>query len=181
MKITLRQHIQTFFIDEVNSLIYGTPKHLVIAANTICAGIELLGKICDASCDLKDPYKSRKHFEDALKNFPSLNKYGIVKNSEGRVALYADVRCSFFHGLMNGEYINLAPKNSNGITVTSDGHGVIGVEELFADFIKACNDLLNSKDNSIQNRLAMDMYEIKDVQVCLNDETITQPVTGCNL
>lgn len=159
MKVSLSQHIQTYFIREVNSLINDTPNHLIVAANVICEGIELLGKIYDTTCDLNEPYKARKHFEDALQKFKSLNKYGNVKNGEGKSALYCDVRCSFSHGLMNGEYINLAPTIKQGITM-HNGKGIIGIKELYTDFVIACQEILTSTDKTIQARLSNTMYDV---------------------
>ena len=164
MKVTLSQHIQNFYIDEVNRLLNGKDKHLIIGANTICSGIELLGKICDFTSDLKSSGKSRKHFESAIKNFPSLNKYDSVKDSDGKNALYTDVRCSFSHGLMNGQYINLTESVKNGITV-NNGKCIIGIMELYADFVIACNSLLSSNDKNTQNRLLTHLYDVFQVKV----------------
>lgn len=157
-EVTLKEHIENFFINEVKTLVYNEPKHLIIATNVICTGIELLGKICDENVSLDESGHSRQHFENAVQKFISLNKYGSIKDKDEKCALYTDVRCRFSHGLMNGEYINLTESMNE--FKTKNGKTFIGIIELYEDFVKACNELLSDNNFNIQTKLNEKMYDV---------------------
>ena len=169
-EVTVKEHIENFFIKEIKVLVSEKPNHFIIAADKICSGIELLGKIIDNIKELDVSGRSELNFTSALKRFETLNKYSaptyikkIKKNNKTKSvtksALYKDVRCSFSHGLMNGKYINITSSINGGIIKSGD-KWKLGAVEFFKDFEQACNELLQSKEDYIVKKLNTVLYDV---------------------
>ena len=169
-EVTVKGHIEEFFIKEIKVLVTEKPNHFIIAVDKICSGIELLGKIIDNIKELDVSGRSELNFTSALKKFKSLNKYSAptyikkTKNKNKTIsvtksALYKDVRCSFSHGLMNGKYINITSSINGGI-IKSGNKWNLGAIEFFNDFETACNQLLQSKEDYIVKKLNTVLYDV---------------------
>lgn len=77
IEVTVKEHIENFFIKELKVLVTEKPNHFIIAVDKICSGIELIGKIIDNIKELDTTGRSELNFTSALNKFKSLNKYSV--------------------------------------------------------------------------------------------------------
>jgi hypothetical protein len=132
-----RDFIKTVFIDEVNAIINNHP---YIAFMVMGVGIEFLGKSIDKSLTNWDTaHRSRKDFNDAIKNIPSLQKYEPFIDSHD---IYSSLRCGLLHSAVPGHSITLSSKTEAAHLLQDNGRLNLKVEDFYADFKLACEHVI---------------------------------------
>jgi cytoskeletal protein RodZ len=130
--------IKTVFIDEVSKLINDHP---YISFMVMGVGIEFLGKSIDKNLTNWDtPNRSRKDFNDAIKNIPSLQKYQPFIDTHD---IYSSLRCGLLHSAVPGHSITLSSKGEAPHLLQDNGRLNLKVEEFYADFRAACELVIN--------------------------------------
>lgn len=136
--LNAKEFIKTVFIDELGSLINDRP---YISFMIMGIGIELLGKCIDQ--DLEDwnrPKRSKRDFNDALKNIPSFQKY---KPYIDKYDIYSAFRCGLLHSAVPKYAITLSSKNEQAHLVESNDRLNLKVEDFYQDFKEACEFVIN--------------------------------------
>ena len=128
--ITVRDFIRSYLIGEIGEI---KEKHPYFAMILISVGIEFLGR-CLSGYNW-DSTANAKFFKEGL-TFDSLKRYDDDNNS-----LYHSLRCGLVHTFLTDDRYSLS-KN------TTDGN-IISCSQIYDDFVKACNDLLNKNDDRL--------------------------------
>ena len=132
-------------------------------------GIEFLGKCVNISFDKTE--QSKKDFESAIDNLGDLNKY---KNLDG---LYGVLRCGLVHCYMlNDSSIELREGNND----LCSEQKVLGCDDFYGDFSKACDEILNSMDPNIKNILNKPQMTVNNQTTGNTDSNSSTQVSKSN-
>ena len=122
--MTAREHF-TEILNGMEDIVNNHPYH-AFALNAIF--IEVLGK-CLSSTDWQQGGASSTDFKNALKKYPSLQKYQSIFD------LYSILRCGLVHALLLKPGAILAPDKNDLLNCT------IGCKDLYQDICQAWEDL----------------------------------------
>ncbi|MBC8146983.1 MAG: hypothetical protein H8E98_03225 [Bacteroidetes bacterium] len=127
-----KDFIKSVLVDEVDSMI---EKHPYISFIIMGIGIEFLGKCIDTSLnDWNVPGRSKRDFEKAINDIPSLQKYSTYLST---FDLYGSFRCGLAHAVSPKYKITLSSKDEMGHLVQGTGRLNLKVEDFYADFKSA--------------------------------------------
>ncbi|MBN1111409.1 MAG: hypothetical protein JXA53_00660 [Bacteroidales bacterium] len=154
----VKQFVETIFIKEIGRL--QKEEFFLFSFILIGQGIESLGAIIDTK-PLKAKAQSRKRFDDAIyKLFPreyqKLNLKGM---------LYDQLRSALTHLFIPGGFLTLATKADKELgdkhLQIVNGATVIVAENLYSDFVYACNRLFDGieKGKVKRTKLNVDLPE----------------------
>lgn len=139
-KMPVEDFINKVLIEEIGDI---KDPHPYLAFPLICEGIEFLGKM-NSPDSWEGRYLSKKHFNEALNQYDSLNKYKHTN-------LYEIIRCGFCHGLRpssgNGKCEYYLCQDIKPPYRTKDGKKIIfiSINQLYNDFKEACECLLKDR------------------------------------
>lgn len=138
-KLKAKEFIQSALIDEVGDMVQNHPYMSFIIMGI---GIEFLGKCIDTSLnDWNKQRRSKRDFEDAIKNIPSLKKYQTYLSSH---TLYGSFRCGLAHTVSPKVKITLSSKDELEHLVKHNGGKLnLKVEDFYIDFKNACKHVIN--------------------------------------
>jgi len=133
-----KDFIKTCLVDELASMI---DEHPYISFIIIGIGIEFLGK--SINNNLKDwnvRRRSKKDFEEAIINIPSLQKYTPYLTTHD---LYGSLRCGLAHAVSPKFKITLSSKHEMGHMIEDSGRLNLKIEDFYQDFKLACEYVIN--------------------------------------
>lgn len=129
--MTAREHF-TEILNGMEDIVNNHPYHAFVL-NAIF--IEVLGK-CLSSKDWQQGGDSTTDFTNALKEYPSLQKYQSVSDS------YSILRCGMAHALLLKPGVVLVPDENDLF------NGIIGCKDLYQDICQAWEDLKSGQVTS---------------------------------
>jgi hypothetical protein len=129
-----KEFIKTVFVDELKSLIDTKP---YISFMIISIGIEYLGKCINKEIsNWQQEGKSKKNFEKAILEIPSLKKYSIYLE---KYKFYDSFRCGLVHAASPKFQITFSREGQTNHLEENNKQLNLKIEDFFKDFEDACN------------------------------------------
>ena len=143
--VSVQKFIKDVLIDQLSCVVKISP---FLAFIMIGSGIEFLGKCIDNLYPLDWDKKGRspKNFNYAIRNITPLKKYKDLIDRADKFDLYDKFRCGLIHGLAPKESLSLSHGNEQK-TIFDKQTGMvnINIDEFYADFKLACEDVIGRK------------------------------------
>lgn len=156
-----KEFINQVFVNELEKLKDSNP---YISFAIMAIGIEFLGKCLDTNTqDWNKPSMSKIHFELAINNLSSLEKYREYLISH---KLWDSLRNGFAHSFVPKYTLSLSSKDeaphfyikNNGLTVN------LRCEDFYVDFRDACLEVIDKKFNDPNDKMNKDVLSVPHEQ-----------------
>lgn len=136
------EFIQKILIEEIGEI---KDKHPYLMCMLVSQGIEFLGKTVrpiNNGSGWNENQNAKRDFQSAIKLFPSLRKYTEID-------IYQRIRCRFCEKMVTDDnMVSDDTAHSKGGGAADKGRVTVNLNDLYDDFKRACEDLLEMKNHS---------------------------------